>query len=116
LIKFKDEMDKHLNFGENAQSNAPPRGIRLAEYNTGLDTSYGKKALDPSAKRRLALHEKYAADLDPIKHVYIYGEPGSGKSYMTELFFDSLDIGERKKRLHYNEFMLMMHEMEHKVN
>jgi len=66
--------------------------------------------------RRLALHEKYAQDLDALKHVYIYGEPGSGKSYMTELFFDSLDVGERKTRLHYNEFMLLVHEMEHKVN
>ena len=51
-----------------------------------------------------------------MKHVYVYGEPGSGKSYMLDLFYETLDVGERKKKLHYNEFMLMMHEMEHAVN
>ena len=35
---------------------------------------------------------------------------------MMDLFYESLDVGARKKKLHYNEFMLMMHEMEHDVN
>lgn len=48
--------------------------------------------------------------------MYLFGEPGSGKSFMVDLFFQSLDVGARKKKLHYNEFMLMMHEMEHSVN
>jgi len=54
--------------------------------------------------------------LNELKHVYVYGGPGSGKSYMLELFYETLDIGARKKKLHYSEFMLMMHEMEHAVN
>lgn len=48
--------------------------------------------------------------------MYVYGDPGSGKSYMIDLFYETLDVGDRKKKLHYNEFMLMMHEMEHSVN
>jgi predicted ATPase len=35
---------------------------------------------------------------------------------MMDLFYETLDIGARKKKLHYSEFMLMMHEMEHAVN
>ncbi len=54
--------------------------------------------------------------MNELKHVYVYGEPGSGKSYMLELFYETLDVGARKKKLHYSEFMLMMHEMEHAVN
>jgi predicted ATPase len=47
--------------------------------------------------------------------VYVYGEPGSGKSQMQELFFETLD-SEQKVRLHYNEFMLQIHQQEHLVN
>lgn len=54
--------------------------------------------------------------MDSIKSVYLYGEPGCGKSYMMDIFYDTLDVGTRKKKLHYNEFMLLMHEMEHEVN
>ena len=54
--------------------------------------------------------------MNAIKPVYIYGEPGSGKSYMVELFYECLDIGKRKQRFHYQEFMLLMHEMEHELN
>ncbi len=46
----------------------------------------------------------------------MYGDPGCGKSFMMDLFYESLDVGSRKKKLHYNEFMLLMHEMEHDVN
>jgi cell division protein ZapE len=46
----------------------------------------------------------------------VHGEPGSGKSHMVDLFYDCLDVGNRKRKMHYNEFMLLMHEMEHSVN
>lgn len=80
-----------------------------------MDKNYGKRAVDPFAKKKLDIQSSFA-DLNEIKHVYVHGDPGSGKSYMIDLFYDSLDIGARKKKLHYNEFMLMMHEMEHAVN
>lgn len=55
-------------------------------------------------------------DLNDMQCVYVWGDPGSGKSFLTELLYHSMDLEQRKKKQHYNEFMLQIHEMEHKVN
>jgi len=56
------------------------------------------------------------ADLDNVQCVYVWGDPGSGKSFLTDLLYHSLDLGTRKRRLHYSEFMLQIHMMEHRIN
>jgi cell division protein ZapE len=45
----------------------------------------------------------------PIKGLYIYGEVGRGKTMLMDLFFDSSPV-ERKRRAHFHEFMLDVHE------
>ena len=60
--------------------------------------------------------KKYA-ELEAIKSIYLFGDPGSGKSMFMDKFFRSLAIPEeRKKFMHYKEFMLEIHEEEHRVN
>jgi predicted ATPase len=44
--------------------------------------------------------KKYT-DLSDLKSVYIWGDPGCGKSFIMDLFYDSLNIKEKRK-LHYN--------------
>jgi predicted ATPase len=50
--------------------------------------------------------------------VYLWGDPGCGKSFIMDLFFDSLDpsFQAHKRKLHYNEFMLEVHKQEHALN
>jgi cell division protein ZapE len=48
-------------------------------------------------------------DQPPIKGLYIYGEVGRGKTMLMDLFFDSSPV-ERKRRAHFHEFMLDVHE------
>lgn len=45
----------------------------------------------------------------PIKGLYIYGEVGRGKTMLMDLFFDTSPV-ERKRRAHFHEFMLDVHE------
>jgi cell division protein ZapE len=45
----------------------------------------------------------------PIKGLYIYGEVGRGKTMLMDLFFESSPV-ERKRRAHFHEFMLDVHE------
>jgi cell division protein ZapE len=47
--------------------------------------------------------------LPPIKGIYIYGEVGRGKTMLMDLFFESSPVA-RKRRAHFHEFMLDVHE------
>ena len=56
-----------------------------------MDKSYGKRDLDPDAKGRIKLRSDYE-DLFGLKCVYLWGEPGSGKSFLADLLYASLDL------------------------
>ncbi len=47
--------------------------------------------------------------LPPIKGLYIYGEVGRGKTLLMDFFFEASPVG-RKRRAHFHEFMLDVHE------
>ncbi len=68
----------------------------------------------PKKKTRARLPPRYAP-LKDLKPIYLHGDPGCGKSYLMKLFYDALEI-EEKKFMHYNEFMLEIHKEEHRMN
>jgi cell division protein ZapE len=45
----------------------------------------------------------------PVRGLYIWGPVGRGKTFLMDLFFDSLDIRE-KRRLHFHHLMRDIHE------
>jgi len=48
----------------------------------------------------------------PLKGLYIYGEVGRGKTMLMDLFFAS-SVVQRKRRVHFHEFMADVHERVH---
>ncbi|EGG13915.1 putative ATPase [Cavenderia fasciculata] len=48
-----------------------------------------------------------------IKGIYLFGDVGCGKSFLMDLFYDSINI-EKKKRIHFHHFMLDVHKRIHK--
>ena len=44
-----------------------------------------------------------------IRGTYVWGDTGSGKTFLSDLFFYNLPIKE-KQRFHYNKFMLNIHQ------
>ncbi len=48
----------------------------------------------------------------PLKGLYIYGSVGRGKTMLMDLFFAAAPV-ERKRRAHFHEFMLDVHERVH---
>ncbi len=52
--------------------------------------------------------------LPQIKGLYIYGEVGRGKTMLMDFFFETSPV-ERKRRAHFHEFMLDVHERVHAV-
>jgi predicted ATPase len=43
-----------------------------------------------------------------VKGLYIWGRSGTGKTFLTDLFFQKLDVS-KKLKMHYFEFMDMIH-------
>jgi cell division protein ZapE len=55
------------------------------------------------------LFARSAGALPPIKGLYIYGDVGRGKTMVMDLFFEASPVV-RKRRAHFHEFMLDVHE------
>jgi cell division protein ZapE len=53
-------------------------------------------------------------ELPRIKGLYIYGDVGRGKTMLMDAFFETSPV-ERKRRAHFHEFMLDVHERVHAI-
>lgn len=56
----------------------------------------------------------HANDVVAPKSLYIYGDVGTGKTMVMDLFYDTLPI-ERKRRVHFHAFMLDVHARVHRL-
>lgn len=59
--------------------------------------------------RRFFRSKKLLSTEPPIKGLYMWGGVGRGKTWLMDLFFQSV-AGEKKLRLHFHRFMLRVHE------
>lgn len=61
-----------------------------------------------------AAHAPKSNDVVAPKSLYIYGDVGTGKTMVMDLFYDTLPI-ERKRRVHFHAFMLDVHARVHRL-
>ncbi|XP_065820189.1 LOW QUALITY PROTEIN: lactation elevated protein 1 homolog B [Labrus bergylta] len=94
------------NYSNSIYLNPPPSSINSDDDNYRLE----KENIDerPSAKE-----EPSQAPPPPPKGFYIYGDVGTGKTMLMDMFY-SLVENPRKKRVHFNGFMLDIHKRIHR--
>jgi len=77
------------------------RGVEL------LETLY--RALQAPLPKQSLWNNLFGGSPAVIRGVYLWGDPGRGKTYLMDCFFDSLPIRE-KYRVHFHRFMLGVHQ------
>lgn len=127
LDKLKKHiLDSHQNWKNHNVSYSYHTGYESeyddgeGHHNTtgGLFSSFFSRAKKPNnnkEKEKEKVQEmKSHQKLEKIKGVYLFGSPGCGKTFMMDMFFENIDILE-KKRVHFNEFMLNIHDQLHRI-
>jgi len=79
---------------------------------TRLETRIAEYRLARKSSSLGWLFGSRANALPPIKGLYIYGAVGRGKTMLMDLFFEASPVT-RKRRAHFHEFMLDVHEHVH---
>lgn len=83
-----------------------------------LDTIYQQLAMQPEPVRQNSglfakigklLGKQDSVPTTPARGLYMWGGVGRGKTWLMDLFYQSLP-GARKQRLHFHRFMLRVHE------
>ncbi|KAL0086515.1 AFG1-like ATPase-domain-containing protein [Phycomyces blakesleeanus] len=109
IIKHLDRLWRDLK-----QYSPQPAAISiLADENThnGVFSSFSKWF--NSAKQNKDEDPSASTAWSP-KSMYIYGDVGTGKTMVMDLFFDTLPIT-RKRRVHFHAFMLDIHARIHRI-
>jgi predicted ATPase len=95
----------------------------LIHYNTPKVVHPTIESLQPTKKSFFSMFERKSSNKPTLdipdnvpKGIYMYGDVGSGKTMMMDLFFDTLPPNiKEKKRIHFHNFMQEVHRELHKI-
>jgi cell division protein ZapE len=101
LQSYKEKLSKGLIDFDEAQDKAAMTLMRL--YDDVLRIHNPSPSLLHSLKQKI---------LKPhaLQGVYLYGPVGRGKSMLMDLFYQSIPVGIKKRRVHFHAFMIEVHE------
>jgi cell division protein ZapE len=80
----------------------PDQAAAAAQLQTMQD------ALEAVPPRGSILWRAFRKKPDPVRGLYMWGGVGRGKSMLMDLFYDAVTVN-RKRRVHFHEFMLDIH-------
>jgi predicted ATPase len=69
---------------------------------------------DDSSPSTPAMPAREPAAVSAPRGIYLWGGVGCGKTFMMDTFYESVSI-ERKRRIHFDDFMIDIHKRLHKL-
>jgi cell division protein ZapE len=91
---------------------ADPGQLMLAGHLSALAHRLDQRRLARKSSSLGWLFGKREQAGPPLKGLYVYGEVGRGKTMLMDLFFATSEV-QRKRRVHFHEFMADVHERVH---
>ncbi|GAU90126.1 hypothetical protein RvY_02590 [Ramazzottius varieornatus] len=80
----------------------------LKEYQTLTDELEDYKSVAPSTQGFFSKLFGSRPKIKPPHGLYVYGTVGTGKTMLMDMFYDNVAM-DRKRRVHFNAFMLDVH-------
>ena len=105
LVAAYDTMVKSANLERD------PAQLELVKRLDGLAVRLNKRRLASKSSALGWLFGKNGSATAEIKGIYIWGSVGRGKSMLMDLFYNHLEVD--GKRVHFNDFMVDVHERIH---
>ncbi|XP_037304736.2 lactation elevated protein 1 homolog B isoform X1 [Pungitius pungitius] len=120
----KDAQQKHVlqrlaqlqhtmeNYSNSIYLNSPPPGPSSKDQLTDEEGSHVTAAENKGSATEVK-EEEPSPPPPPPKGFYIYGDVGTGKTMLMDMFYSHVE-STRKKRVHFNGFMLEIHKRIHR--
>src|SRR5262249_61886388 len=83
--------------------------LAIVEKMAQLDARFSNGRVTDKSSVLAWLFASRERALAPLKGIYLYGDVGRGKTMLMDFFFESSSVV-RKRRAHFHEFMLDVHE------
>ncbi|MCR1552121.1 cell division protein ZapE [Enterobacter cloacae] len=106
--RYQLALDEGSHQPDDVQREAVNRLDTIYQELTAKPAEAGQSGGLKAALGRL-LGKKEQQATPPVRGLYMWGGVGRGKTWLMDLFYQSLP-GERKQRLHFHRFMLRVHE------
>lgn len=106
--RYQLALDEGSHQPDDVQREAANRLDTIYQELTAKPAEAGQSGGLKAALGRLLGKKEQQAN-PPVRGLYMWGGVGRGKTWLMDLFYQSLP-GERKQRLHFHRFMLRVHE------
>lgn len=109
-VILKDYVNRKIEYEKNLKPATKQEPKQGGSFFGGLFSSPPQERVVESARP-----VKPISKIPKLQGLYLYGGPGCGKTYMMDMFYDQVPF-KHKQRLHFNEFMLKVHDNLHKLD
>ena len=113
--QYQREIIESLGFLYKDLTNYKPPFVERPDPMSGGSSSFFSRVLHPFQSLQLVNQNEYQYTSKVPKGIYLYGDVGCGKTMLMDLFYECIPTHLSKKRLHFHQFMQLVHKRCHEI-